>query len=132
MVCLQIAVAYNEAVISGRLSSPRGALIQSSFMASINRRIEDILNCCQGGELFYTYLKQGKWPNRQSKENERDLMLLSWYLQWFGLPPAIHVNSAIEKIKSKVMLPSILPLLHLLLPTVHISALTNIAQFISL
>ncbi|KAF9596426.1 hypothetical protein IFM89_011255 [Coptis chinensis] len=120
---LKIALAYNKAVTSGRLTSSKGGIVQSNFIASLQKRVEDILNYSGVGSDLCNYLNEGKWPNEQSHGGNK--ALFSWYLQWFGMPPISIISSALSMIKSKVKISSV-PLLHLLLPGTHISAIVEI------
>lgn len=130
---LQLALAYNEALISGKLSCKGRGIIQSTFMESIRKRIEEILaNSKKLRDNFLIYLDLGKWPNNQIDGDEVDAMHLSWYLLWYDIPPPHVVKSAIQKIKLKTpMSLSMVPLLHLLLPTTHANGITEIDKFIS-
>lgn len=126
---LKLALAYNEALLSGRLTTLKGGIVQSTFLGSLRKRVEVLLNHSQ--ELkddFHNYLSSGSWPSDYSESNQRSI-LLSWYLQWFCVPPAAVVKTAVERIKSRVSSPSSLSLLHLLLPKTHITAISEIDKF---
>ncbi|KAG1339077.1 putative Anaphase-promoting complex subunit 1 [Cocos nucifera] len=130
---LKLALAYNEALISGKLSCNGSGIIQSTFMESIRKRIEEILaNSKKLRDNFLIYLDLGKWPNRQIDGDQMDAMHLSWYLLWYDIPPPHVVKSAIQKVKLKApMSLSMVPLLHLLMPTTHAKGITEIDKFIS-
>ncbi|KAK9124538.1 hypothetical protein Sjap_014140 [Stephania japonica] len=117
---LQIALAYNEALNCGRLSISRGSIIQSYFLASLRKRVEDILDRTRAKNDLHNYMIEGKWPDEQK------IVFLSWYLQWYGMPPSSVTNLVMEKIKGKVTMSSSVPLLRLLLPQTHINALVEI------
>lgn len=107
-----------------RFSTSRAGIIQSIFIGSLRKRVEELLN--YSGELkddLYSYLSSGKWPNMEEKR----LILLSWYLQWFNIPAASVVKTAVEKVKAKLtpQLSSV-PLLRLLFPGTHIDAINEI------
>ncbi|KAJ9539792.1 hypothetical protein OSB04_026298 [Centaurea solstitialis] len=79
---LKLALAYNDALLKGRLTSSRGGIVQSTFLGSLNRRVEELLAF---SPLLRThvhdYVKSGKWS-----EDDNSCTLLSWYLQWYGVP----------------------------------------------
>ncbi|RID73006.1 hypothetical protein BRARA_B00180 [Brassica rapa] len=120
---LKVALAYNEAVSSGRLASSSGGFVQSIFLASLGKRCEEILN--SSTELktnLRDYLTSEAWP-----DDQKDLILLSWYLKWFSVPSPSIIKAAVEKIKSKCKISaSAVPLLRLVLPSTHISAIREI------
>ncbi|XP_010253785.1 PREDICTED: anaphase-promoting complex subunit 1 [Nelumbo nucifera] len=122
---LKLALAYSEALINGRLKTSRGSIVQSTFIASLRKRVEDILNYSQRMQSeLSTYLILGKWPHKQS-QGEMDVMLLAWFLRWFEVPPPFVIKSAMEKIKHKYT-SSLVPLLRLLFPRTHINAIVEI------
>lgn len=124
---MQLAIAYNEDAIGGKLTGAR-VIVQSTFIASLRKRVEEILNNSQARDDFIDYLSNGKWPHERSDKDKHRSMILSWYLQWFDVPPPHVVKLAMEKIKTKVMISSAVPLLRLLLPTTHISVLVQIDE----
>eukprot|EP00268_Persea_americana_P044215 TRINITY_DN4466_c0_g1_i1.p1 TRINITY_DN4466_c0_g1~~TRINITY_DN4466_c0_g1_i1.p1 ORF type:complete len:1760 (-),score=299.95 TRINITY_DN4466_c0_g1_i1:451-5376(-) len=124
---LKLAIAYNEDAIGGKLTGAR-VIVQSTFIASLRKRVEEILNNSQARDDFIDYLSNGKWPHERSDKDKHRSMILSWYLQWFDVPPPHVVKLAMEKIKTKVMISSAVPLLRLLLPTTHISVLVQIDE----
>ncbi|XP_038980234.1 anaphase-promoting complex subunit 1 isoform X2 [Phoenix dactylifera] len=130
---LKLALAYNEALISGKLSCNGSGIIQLTFMESIRKRIEEILaNSKMLRHNFLVYLDLGKWPNNQIDGDWMDAVHLSWYLLWYDIPPPYVVKSAIRKIKLKTPISlSMVPFLHLLLPTTHAKGITEIDKFIS-
>jgi anaphase-promoting complex subunit 1 len=120
---MQVALAYNGALVDGRISS--GGIVQSTFLESLTKRVDNIFAELPNLKAsFVSYLGTGKWPDAQS-----DAVLLSWYLQWYSIPPPHVVASAVEKIKPRA--PggaSMLPLLRLLLPTTHLVGLMEIEK----
>jgi anaphase-promoting complex subunit 1 len=57
LFCLQLALTYNEALLSGRLTTPRGSIIQSVFLGSLKKRVEELLHCSEGLKIdFCNYL----------------------------------------------------------------------------
>lgn len=126
-IALQLALAYNEALMSGKLSCEKGGIIQSTFLESLRKHVEEILaSSLKLKDDLCNYLNLSKWPNGEKV----DSLLLAWYLQWYGVPPPDVVKSACEKIKGKAMMSSsVVPLLRLLLPTAHIKALNEIDKF---
>ena len=124
---LQLALAYNDSLLSGKLTASRGGIIQSVFIGSLRRRVEDLLNYSPGlKDDFYSYLSSGKWPNEKS-QGGKESILLSCYLQWFSVPAPFIVKTALEKIRPKRS--SSIPLLRLLLPRTHINAIGEIDKF---
>lgn len=124
---LKLAIAYNSAVISGKLTGMRG-IVQSTFIASLSKRIEEILKTSQVQDDFHNYLIDGKWPHEKLDGDKHRSTILSWYLQWFCVPHPHVVKLAVEKIKPMVPVSSAVPLLRLLLPTTCISALIGIDE----
>ncbi|XP_031485584.1 anaphase-promoting complex subunit 1 isoform X2 [Nymphaea colorata] len=126
---LKVALAYNEALVNGLLNHSTG-VIQSTFLASLGRRIEDILVSWSGasGHLL-KYLADGKCPFEDMAKDLRSTLLLSCYLQWFEIPSSSIVQSAVSKIKVKAVIPSV-PFLHMLLPATHINALSLIYKLL--
>lgn len=122
---VQLALAYNEALLNGRLTIQNGSIVQSTFLGSLKKRFEEILNLsfCITND-FHEYLLSGRWPKKDTTGWKRSI-LLSWYLQWHGVPPSIGVRSAREKIKL-VNISSSMPLLHLLFPGTHVTATAEI------
>lgn len=119
----QVALAYNEAVTSGRLASS-GGFVQSIFLASLGKRCEEILNCSTELKTnLRDYLTSEAWPD----DDQKDVILLSWYLKWFSVPSPSIIKAVVEKIKSKSKIStSAIPLLRLVLPSTHISAISEI------
>lgn len=67
------------------------------------------------------------WPDDKSSKLQKDIIILSWYLKWFSVPSPSIIKAAVEKIKSKSKnSTSAIPLLRLLLPSTHISAISEI------
>ncbi|KAJ9683860.1 hypothetical protein PVL29_016384 [Vitis rotundifolia] len=126
---LKLALAYNEALLSGRLTASKGGIVQPVFIGSLMRRVEGLLNYSPGLKNdFYNYLNLGKWPSEES-QGGKDSILLSWYLQWFCVPAPSIVKTAVEKIRPKFKRSSSIPLLRLLLPKTHINAIGEIDKF---
>lgn len=67
------------------------------------------------------------WPDNYNSKLQKDIILLSWYVKWFSVPSPSIIKAAVEKIKSKCKIStSAIPLLRLLLPSTHISAISEI------
>lgn len=120
---LKVALAYSGALVDGRISN--GGIIQTTFLESLMKRVDNIFAELPSLKAnLVNYLGRGKWPDTQN-----DMMLLSWYLQWYSIPPPHVVASAIEKIKPRAPnRVSMLPLLRLLLPTTHLVGLMEIEK----
>lgn len=111
--------------MTGILSTPKGGIIQSTFVGSLRKKVEELLNSSQ--ELkddFHKYLKLGKWPEGESQDKRS--ILLSWYLQWYNVPASSVIRTAIDGIKPKRMSSSSIPLLRLSLPRTHINVIHEI------
>ncbi|GAV64914.1 Apc1 domain-containing protein [Cephalotus follicularis] len=125
---LKLALTYNEALLSGRLTASRGGIVQPIFIESLRKRVEELLNCSEGlKDDFCNYLNSEKWPNDES--GVRNSLLLSWYLKWFSVPAPSIIKNVVEKIKPKLMSSSSVPLLRLLLPGTHINAIGEIDNY---
>ncbi|KAJ0045529.1 hypothetical protein Pint_06537 [Pistacia integerrima] len=98
---LKLVLAYNEALLSGRLSASRGGIVQPIFMGSLRKRVEDILSCSDGFKIDLT-------------------------CRFHPLS-----SQAVEKIKPNLVSSSLVPLLRLLFPTTHINALGEIDKLFS-
>ncbi|KAF8720064.1 hypothetical protein HU200_024836 [Digitaria exilis] len=120
---LKVALAYNEALVDGRITN--GGIIQSTFLESLMKRMGDIfaeLPKLKGN--LQRYLSTGRWPDARN-----DVVILSWYLHWYNIPPPHVVASAVEKVRPRVPAGlSMLPLLRLLLPTTHLVGLMEIEK----
>ncbi|XP_068662507.1 anaphase-promoting complex subunit 1 isoform X2 [Aristolochia californica] len=127
---LKIAIAYNEALVGGKLSNLREGIMQSMFIGALKERIETILKCSlEGNDSIRNYLKEGKWPQGELNGDKRGAVLLSWFVQWFGIPSPNVLRLTVEKVRGKVLMgSSSLPLLRLLLPTTHVGALGLISE----
>ncbi|KAJ1401190.1 Anaphase-promoting complex subunit 1, partial [Sesbania bispinosa] len=121
----KLALTYIEALMTGKLSAPKGEIIQSTFVGSLRKQVEELLNCSQ--ELkddFHKYLKLGKWPDGESQDKRS--ILLSWFLQWFEVPPSSAISTAIDRVKPKPTVSSSVPLLRLSFPRTHLSVISEI------
>ncbi|WCJ19904.1 Anaphase-promoting complex subunit 1 [Euphorbia peplus] len=119
---LKLALTYNEALLSGRLTTSRGGVVQSVFLGSLRKKLDELLSFSESLKNdLWIYLNTTRWPNE-----EKNSVLLSWYLQWYGVPTPSVIWMAMEKIKPKQLSSSLVPLLHLLFPTTHINAIGEI------
>ncbi|KAK2985961.1 hypothetical protein RJ640_028279 [Escallonia rubra] len=126
---LKLALAYNEAILNGRLAAIRGGIIQSTFLCSLQKRVEELLNCSPAfRNSLCNYLKSGQWPAEGSQEGKLSV-ILSWYLQWYGVPAPSVIKAAVEKIKP-IPTSSSVPFLHLLLPRTHTRAVKEMHNFL--
>ncbi|KAI3988958.1 hypothetical protein MKX01_016529 [Papaver californicum] len=121
---LKVALAYNEALISGKLTSSKGSIVQSTFIASLRKRVEEIIDYSRAKEDLCRYLNGAKWSQVQGDKSA----VLAWYLQWFSVPPPFEVKSVIGKIRPMVGKSLSVPLMRLLLPRTHITAISEIDQ----
>ncbi|KAL5734362.1 hypothetical protein ACOSP7_032223 [Xanthoceras sorbifolium] len=131
---MKLALAYNEALLNGRLTTSRGGIVQSIFIGSLRRRLEELLKCSEErlANDFSNYLKSGKWPEDESEGENLSAVLLSWYLRWYSVPAPSIIETTVEKIKPKLMISSsLVPLFRLLFPTTHINAIGEIDKFVS-
>ncbi|GMI87289.1 pollen calcium-binding protein 1, EMBRYO DEFECTIVE 2771, anaphase promoting complex 1 [Hibiscus trionum] len=127
---LKLALSYNEAVLSGRLTSSNGSIVQSVFLGSLRKRVEELLNCSEALKNdLRDYLNSGSWPDDGSS-GVKSSTVLSWYLQWFGVPAPAMVKTTVDKIKPMNISLSPVPLLCLLLPGTHINAIEEINRFL--
>ncbi|KAK4403403.1 Anaphase-promoting complex subunit [Sesamum angolense] len=125
---LKIALAYNEALSNGRLTTSRGEIVQSVFLGSLKKRVEDLLNSLNLTADFHAYTMSGKWPTGGS-DGKKSQTILSWYLQWHSAPSPLDIKTAVEKINCTKIQPSI-PLLRLVFPRTHIAAIDVINSFL--
>ncbi|KAI9156178.1 hypothetical protein LWI28_001768 [Acer negundo] len=126
---LKLALAYNEALLNGRLTTSRGGIVQSIFIGSLEKRLEELLKCSERLKNdFGNYLISGKWPD--DLENH-SAVLLSWYLTWYSIPASSVIKTTVEKIKPKLISSSLVPLLRLLFPTTHMNAIGEVDKLIS-
>ncbi|KAK1572161.1 hypothetical protein Q3G72_028403 [Acer saccharum] len=130
---LKLALAYNEALLKGRLTTSRGGIVQSIFIGSLQKRLEELLKCSERLKNdFGNYLISGKWPDDESDDRENhSAVLLSWYLTWYSIPASSVIKTTVEKIKPKLISSSLVPLLRLLFPTTHMNAIGEIDKLIS-
>ncbi|XP_042405084.1 anaphase-promoting complex subunit 1-like [Zingiber officinale] len=128
---IKLTLAYNESLVTGKLSSPIGSIVQCAFIQSVRKHIDEILTCSKSlSENFFNYLETGKWPDYQSDRGKSDAMFLSWYLLWHGIPSSHLVKSAVKNIKSKApMSLSMVPLLQLLFPSTQTKGIFEINKF---
>lgn len=124
---LKLALAYNEALLKGRFTSSRGSIVQSTFLGSLNRRVQELLEYSQSlTSNIHDYFRSGKWS-----DDDNISTLVSWYLQWYSVPPPSVVEAGIKKLKSiHTRTPSVMPLLRLLFPGTHINAINEIDKFL--
>lgn len=111
--------------MTGKLSTPKEGIVQSTFVGSLRKQVEELLNSSQ--ELkddFHKYLKLGKWPDGESQDKRS--ILLSWFLQWYNVPASSVIRTAIDRVKPKRMSSSSIPLLRLSLPRTHINVISEI------
>ncbi|KAK4436500.1 Anaphase-promoting complex subunit [Sesamum alatum] len=125
---LKIALAYNEALSNGRLTTSRGEIVQSVFLGSLRKRVEDLFNSLDLTADFCAYTMSGKWPTDGST-GKKSQTVLSWYLQWHSVPSPLDIKRAVEKINCTKIQPSI-PLLRLVFPSTHITAIDVIHRFL--
>lgn len=120
---MQLALAYNGALLDGRLMTSRGSIVQSTFIGSLKKRVEELLSYSPSlKNNFCNYAKLGKWPVEEAAS-----IILSWYLQWYDVPSHSVIKRAVEKIKPcRKSSSSVVPLLRLLLPRTHIDAISKI------
>ncbi|KAL2665396.1 hypothetical protein AAZX31_02G241900 [Glycine max] len=126
----KLALTYIEALMTGKLSAPKGGIVQSTFVGSLRKQVEELLNCSQ--ELkddFHNYLKLGKWPDGESQDKRS--ILLSWFLQWFDVPSSSAIRTAADRVKHKLMSSSSVPLLRLFFPRTHIHVISEIDRCLS-
>lgn len=127
---LQIALTYNEALLSGRLANSKGGIVQSIFLGSLRKRMEEILKGSDRlKDYFHNYLELGRWPHNGSL-GERSSIPFSWYLKWFGVPAPSVIKAAVSKLKPKISSSCSVPLLCLLLPSTHVSAIDEIDKYL--
>ncbi|XP_030534487.1 anaphase-promoting complex subunit 1 isoform X4 [Rhodamnia argentea] len=128
---LKLALAYTQASLGGKLTNARGSVVQSIFIGSLRKRLEDLFKCSRHlRDDLHSYLKLGRWP-ADGSDGKRRSIILSWYLQWFGVPSPSAVEKAVKKVNAKsVSSSSLVPLLRLLLPSTHISALSEIGRLL--
>ncbi|KAL6581232.1 hypothetical protein OROMI_007155 [Orobanche minor] len=123
---LKIAVAYNDAISSGRLTTSRGEIVQSAFLGSLKKRVEDILKCCPHlNSIVCNYTKSGEWLTDDNSSTRKNQIFLSWYLQWYVVPSPSDIKKAVKKMKHTNIRSSV-PLLRLVFPTTHIAAIDAI------
>ncbi|XP_010067541.2 anaphase-promoting complex subunit 1 isoform X5 [Eucalyptus grandis] len=128
---LKLALAYTQASLGGKLTNARGSVVQSIFIGSLRKRLEDLFQFSRHlSDDLHSYLTLGRWP-ADGSDGKRRSIILSWYLQWFGIPSPSVVEKAVKKVNAKsVSSSSSVPLLRLLLPTTHISALSEIGRLL--
>ncbi|KAL6526857.1 hypothetical protein OROGR_015947 [Orobanche gracilis] len=126
---LKIAVAYNDAISSGRLTTSRGEIVQSAFLGSLKKRVEDILKCCPDlNSIVCNYMDSGEWLTDDNSSIRKNQIILSWYVQWYVVPSPSDIKKAVTKMK-RTNIRSSVPLLRLVFPTTHIAAIEAINKF---
>jgi len=117
-------------LLSKRSTSSKEGIVQSTFLGSVQKRVDEILNSSlEFPKDFSTYMKSGKWPTEDS-ERRVSSTLLSWYVRWYNVASPFEVKRALDKIKA-INTSSSVPLLHLVFPTTDVTALSEIAGFCS-
>lgn len=127
---LQLTLAYTEALMNRRFTIPTDSIIQSTFLGSVRKRVEEIFNHLSTNlkSDVREYMRSGTWPRKDSG-GWKDSKLLSWYLQWYNVPPTQNLRQATEKLKAmNVLFSSSVPLLHLLFPRTHATAIAQITE----
>lgn len=128
---LQLALAYNESLLNGQLATSRGSIIQSAFLGSLQKCIDDLLSYSASlKDDLPNYLTSGMWPEDNRGGNSKTV--LSWYLQWYGVPAPSVIKTVVEKLqplRSGGTSSCLVPLLHLLFPKTHMQAITDIDKF---
>lgn len=129
LASLKLALAYTEALINRRLAIPTDSIIHSTFLGSVRKRVEEIFNNLSMNlkSDLREYIRSGTWPREDSRGWKRT-KLLSWYLQWYNVPPTNSLRQAIEKLKVMHVFSSSVPLLHLLFPRTHATAIGDISE----
>ncbi|KAE8695610.1 Anaphase-promoting complex subunit 1 [Hibiscus syriacus] len=127
---LKLALSYNEAVLTGRLTTSNGSIVQSVFLGSLRKRVEELLNCSEALQNdLRNYLNSGSWPDDRSR-GVKSSTILSWYLQWFGVAAPATVKTTVDRINHMDISSSRVPLLCLLLPGTHINAIEEINRLL--
>lgn len=113
---------------------PTDSIIQSTFLGSVRKRVEEMFNNLSTNLKtdLREYMRSGTWPRKDSAEWKKSSKLLSWYLQWYNVPPTHNLRQGIEKLKAMNVLfsssSSSVPLLHLLFPRTHATAIRQISE----
>ncbi|KAJ3676348.1 hypothetical protein LUZ60_003760 [Juncus effusus] len=127
---LKVALAYSDALISGRINHTNGGgIIQPTFIESLRKRVEEYLSLSQvtTKDNFINYLNKQEWPSEIKKS---DKILLSWYLLWYNIPSPRVVGYALEKIRNNSLKGfSMVPVLKLLLPGANFEGIVEIEKF---
>ncbi|XP_078435286.1 E3 ubiquitin ligase [Wolffia australiana] len=123
---LKIAIAYNEAIIQGRLTSPLAPIMQPTFIDSLRWRVEEMLNSSDEIRVDLGAYLQSGW--RHKRGDKSSAILLAWYLKWFGVPSLHEVKSALVKVNPKVNTSSAVPLLSMISLGTHVGALYRIVD----
>lgn len=127
---MQLVVAYNEALVRGRLSSSRDGIVQSNYLGSLRKRIEELF--CYAPEIqtdLHNYLTSGKWPDDKLRGKNRSI-ILSWYLQWFCIPSPLVIRTTLERLKPRLKTSSAVPLLRLVFPRIHVRVISEIDKLL--
>ncbi|XP_021862745.2 anaphase-promoting complex subunit 1 isoform X2 [Spinacia oleracea] len=123
---LKLVVAYNEALLRGRLSSSRYGIVQSNFLGSLRKRVEELFSCSHEMQTdLRNYWTCGKWP-----DDKKCYILLSWYLQWYCVPSPSVIQTTIERLKPKLRRSSAAPLLRLVFPRIHVRVISEMDKML--
>ncbi|GLT54489.1 hypothetical protein SLA2020_276820 [Shorea laevis] len=73
---LKLALTYTEVLLSGRLITSRGGIVQSKFIGSLRKRVDELLNCSPAlKDDFCNYLNSGRWPIEGSQGEKASILL---------------------------------------------------------
>ncbi|EPS73838.1 hypothetical protein M569_00901, partial [Genlisea aurea] len=118
---LKMALAYKEGVSNGILRSWSGEMVQSAFLESLKKRVEEVVNGWWNSDDLYAYAVSGNW----AATCNRRALLLSWYLKWYCVPSSVDTRRAFEKMGHSKISCSV-PLLRLLFPGTHVAAINTL------
>lgn len=126
----QLVLAYSQAVLNRRLTSAHGGMIQSTFIGSLKKQLDDLLDCCHYLKYDLSiYMKLGRWPFHEPGGEKRSV-ILSWYLQWFGVPSHAALKKVAEKLSSRFRASPPEPLLQLFLPHTRVEGIKEIRNLL--
>ncbi|GJU79654.1 microtubule-associated protein 70-5, partial [Tanacetum coccineum] len=58
----ELALAYNDALLKGRLTNSRGSIVQSKILGFLNKRVEELLAYSSSVKTsIHCYFRSGKW-----------------------------------------------------------------------